>query len=70
MLNLLYASECWTTSVDMKNKLELTEMWFYWQMLRIPYTAHVTNVGVLRKMGIERNYHQQLEYGSWNFLSI
>ncbi len=54
MSNLLYASECWTISAHMRSKLEAAEMWFYRRMLRIPWTAHVTNEEVLRKIGTER----------------
>ena len=38
----------------MGGKLEAAEMWFYRRMLRIPWTAHVTNEEVLRKIGTER----------------
>ena len=54
MTNLLYASECWTISAHMRSKLEAAEMWFYRRMLKIPWTDHVTNEEVLKKIGTKR----------------
>ena len=44
---LLYASETWTISEEAWAKIEAFEMWIYRKMLRIPYTAHMTNKTVL-----------------------
>ena len=52
--NLLYASECWAISAHMRSKLEAAEMWFYRRMLKIPWTGHVTNEEVLKKIGTKR----------------
>ena len=38
----------------MRRKLEAAEMWFYRRMLRIPWTARVTNQEVLERMGVAR----------------
>lgn len=35
---VLYGSKCWTTSLQMKWKLEATKVWFYRRTLRIPWT--------------------------------
>lgn len=52
---LLYGVEAWTLNVYCERKLEAFEMWTYRRMLRIPWTEHVTNVEVLRRMekGVE-----------------
>ena len=51
---LLFGCEAWTISKDMRRKLEAAEMWFYRRMLRIPWTARVTNQEVLERMGVAR----------------
>ena len=38
----------------MRSKLEAAEMWFYRRMLKIPWTGHVTNEEVLKKIGTKR----------------
>ena len=58
MTNFLYASECWTVSAHIRSKLEAAEMWFYWRMLKIPWTLDVTNEEVLKKIGTERKLLQ------------
>ncbi len=64
---LIYTSECWTISAHMRNKLEAAEMWCYWHGLKIPWTGHVINEEVLKKIGTERKLlwtvrKQQLEF--------
>ena len=51
---LLYGSETWTITQQQKKQLEATEMWFYRRMLKIPWTAHMTNQEVLEKVGCQR----------------
>ena len=51
---LLYGVESWTLKAGMFNKLEAFELWCYRRMLRIPWTARVTNNEVLQKIGGER----------------
>ena len=46
---LLYGVESWTLTEATTNKLETFEMWLYRIILSISWTAHVTNVEVLRK---------------------
>ncbi|GFO40144.1 RNA-directed DNA polymerase from mobile element jockey [Plakobranchus ocellatus] len=45
----MYGCEAWTTSKQIQNKLEATEMWFLRRMLRIPWTAKKTNERVLNE---------------------
>lgn len=47
---LLYGAESWTLNESTTKKLNAFEMWLYRRILRIPWTAKVTNVEVLRTM--------------------
>lgn len=51
---LLYGSETWTLKVVTMNRLEAFEMWTFRRMLKIPWTHHITNEEVLRKMRRDR----------------
>lgn len=51
---LLYGCETWTLKVKHLNKLEAFELWCYRRMLKIPWTAHVTNESVLKSLHKER----------------
>ena len=44
----LYASETWTIHKDSWNKIEAFEMWLLRKMMKIPYTAHKSNLEVLK----------------------
>lgn len=46
---LKYGSEAWTLNKKAIDTIEAAEMWFLRRMLRIPYTARVTNIEVLRR---------------------
>ena len=39
---LLYGCAAWTTKKDLRRNLDVTEMWFIRQMLKIPWTNKVT----------------------------
>jgi len=45
-LVLLYGMEGWALKVNNINQLEVFEMWLYRRMLKIPWTARMTNVEV------------------------
>ena len=49
---LLYGCETWTLVERMKKRIAATEMWFLRRMLRIPWTARVTNERVLEMAGV------------------
>lgn len=51
---LTYGCEAWTLKKNMAERLEAVEMWFLRRMMRIPWTARVTNEEVLRRAGTER----------------
>lgn len=52
---LMYGAETWTLKVSSMNRLEAFEMWTYRRILKIPYTAHITNEEVLRRVNKERD---------------
>ena len=51
---LIYSSECWTISDNMKKKVEATELWFLRRMLKIPWTSYTNNEEVLKRSGTQR----------------
>lgn len=51
---LLYGCEAWTLKVNTINRLEAFEMWILRRLLKIPWTAHVTNEEVLRRAQCDR----------------
>ena len=51
---LLYGCEAWTLKVNTINRIEALEMWILRRLLKIPWTAHVTNEEVLRRAQCER----------------
>ena len=51
---LLYGCESWTITATMRRKLEAAEMWMLRRMLRVPWTARMTNEEVMRRAGVTR----------------
>lgn len=51
---LLYAAEVWTVKATDEKRLEAFEMWVYRRILKIPWTDHVPNIEVLRRMNLDR----------------
>ena len=49
-----YGCETWTYSKAIDHKINAFEMWCYRRMLRISWTSHTTNIGVLRKIGVKK----------------
>ncbi|VEN64293.1 unnamed protein product [Callosobruchus maculatus] len=47
----LYASEAWTVEKADRARIDGFEMWTWRRMLRVPYTAHRTNVSILDELG-------------------
>ena len=65
---LTYGCEAWTIRRDLERRLEAAELWFYRRMLRIPWTARVTNVEVLRRAGVQRCLVQKIRRRQLQFL--
>ena len=51
---LLCSAETWTLTPSLTRQLEALEMWTYRRMLRIPWTAKVTNERVLNRVNEKR----------------
>ena len=51
---LLYGVEGWTLKTSDINRLEAFEMWLYRRILKIPWTAKVTNEEVLKRVNQQR----------------
>ena len=49
---LRYGCEAWTIFKELQKKLEVTEMWFIWRILRISWTAKKSNETVLKEADI------------------
>lgn len=47
---LLYGAESWTLNETTTKKLNAFEMWLYRRILKIPWTAKISNIEVLRTM--------------------
>ena len=50
----MYGRESWTMNKQSIRSLEATEMWFYRRMMRIPWTAKMTNAEVLNEAKTQR----------------
>ena len=48
---LLYVSDTWSMTVATSRRLDAFDQWCLRRILRIPYTAHVTNEEVRRRTG-------------------
>lgn len=51
---LFYGAETWTLTEELSKRLEAFEMWLYRRILKVPWTDHVTNVDILKKMKKEK----------------
>ena len=51
---LLYGCETWTINKEAEKKIEALEMWIYRRMLKIPWTAKITNNEVIRRIGRDK----------------
>lgn len=49
-----YAAETWTMKIADRRRIDALEMWCYRRLLRIPWTAHRTNVSILQQLNIKK----------------
>lgn len=49
----LYGAETWTIKATDRHRIDAFEMWVWRRLLRIPWTAHRTNISVLKELKIE-----------------
>ena len=65
---LLYGSEAWTITSDLRKRLDSCEMWFLRRMIRIPWTDKSTNEEVLQRAGVERKLIGEIRTRQMRFL--
>ena len=65
---MLYGCETWTISKVMRDRLEAAEMWLLRRMLRIPWTAKMTNEEVRERAGVKREVIATIRARQLNFL--
>ena len=66
---LMYGCETWTISKPIQKKIEAVEMWFWRQMLKIPWTAKRTNVEVMEEAGLTRSLVNRIRKQQATFVS-
>lgn len=47
-----YGAETWTLKAADRKRIDAFEMWYWRRLLRIPWTAHRTNISILRELKI------------------
>lgn len=65
---LLYGSETWTLKVNTMNQIEAFEMWVLRRLLKIPWTARVSNNEVLERAECERELLQTIKERKTSYL--
>ena len=65
---LMYGCETSTVTTKTRKNFEAAEMWFHRRILRIPWTAHQTNVSVLQETGQDRKLLCCIEQRQLKFL--
>ena len=51
---ILYGDETWTLYTETINRIEAFEMWIFRRLARVSYKDRVTNIEVLRRLGVKR----------------
>ena len=64
---LLYGCETWSTTKLQCSRIDAFNMWALCKILRIPYTHHVTNVGVRATTGCHPLSHLVTDRRLWLF---
>ncbi|KAJ8709300.1 hypothetical protein PYW07_001902 [Mythimna separata] len=49
----LYGAETWTLRMRDRRKIDALEMWCWRRLLRIPWTAHRTNISILKELNVK-----------------
>lgn len=58
---LLYGMEGWTLRKTAINRLEAFEMWLYRRVLKVPWTARLTNEEILRRVDRQRELFETIK---------
>ena len=64
---LLYGVESWTLSERLVRRLEAMEMWLWRRMMKVPWTARLTNGEVLIMVGENRQLMQAVRKRQFKF---
>ena len=65
---LFYGAETWTITKSLLSRLDAFEMWVYRRVLKILWTEKITNEGVLRRMGTDREIVRQFKTKNLQYL--
>ena len=65
---LTYGSETWTLNKENRRRIEAAKMWCLRRMLRVPWTARVTNQEILRRTNTKRSLLETIRRRQMNFL--
>ena len=65
---ITYGSETWTMNKAEKERIDAAEMWCLRRMLKIPWTAHITNLEVLRRAQTRKTLLETIRKRQVNFL--
>ena len=65
---LLYGVESWTLSLGMRRRLEAVEMWLWRKMMKVPWTARMTNEAVMNMVGEDRQLVGAVRKRQFSFL--
>ena len=65
---LMYGSEAWSITSDLRKRLDSCEMWFLRRMMRIPWTDKLTNEEVLQRAVVERKLVGEIRTRQMRFL--
>ncbi|XP_071959530.1 uncharacterized protein [Antedon mediterranea] len=65
---LMYGSEAWSITTDLRKRLESCEMWFLRRMMRIPWTDRVSNEDVLIRAGVCRKLLKGIRIRQMRFM--
>ena len=64
---LMYGSEAWSITSDMKRRLESCEVWFFRKMMKILWTDKVCNEDVLSRAQMKRKLMKDIRVRQLNF---
>ena len=65
---VMYGSEAWSITSDIKQCLESCEMWFLRNMMKIPWTDKVCNEDVFSRAQVKRKLMNDIGVSQLNFL--
>jgi len=55
----MYGCESWTVTEEIKRRIEAFEMWCYRRLLKISWTDRITNLEVMRRVGVANKIEYQ-----------